>query len=61
MQLLNQPTCFGVLCSGLGGPWTSLDVASLLQSEHKASIANHDLASVETLQDSLRKWIRVLM
>ena len=46
-------TCFRVLCGGLRGPGTGLHVASLLQGKHEASIADHDLPSVKTLQDSL--------
>lgn len=48
-----MPTCFGVLCGGLRGPGTGLDIASLLQSKHKASITDHHLPGVKTLQNSL--------
>lgn len=43
------------LC-GFRGPGTSLHVASLLQGKHKPSIADHNLASVETLQNALSEW-----
>ena len=42
------------VCVGsLRSPGASLDVAPLLQSEDKASIANHHLSSVQTLKDPL--------
>lgn len=46
-------TCFGIFLCGFGGPGTGLHVASLLQSKHEASIPDHNLACVETLQNSL--------
>lgn len=46
-------TCFRVLCGGLRGPGTGLDIASLLESKHKASITDDHLPGIKTLQDSL--------
>jgi len=46
-------TSLRVCVGSLGSPGASLDIAPLLQSEHKASIANHHLATVQTLKDPL--------
>lgn len=46
-------TCFRILDSSFRGPGTGLHIASLLQAEHEASIADHHLPRVKTLQDSL--------
>lgn len=46
-------TSLRVCVGSLGSPGASLYIAPLLQCKHKASIANHHLASVQTLKDPL--------
>ena len=58
--MLEMPTCFWVLDGGLGSPWPRLDVASLLQGEDEAAVAD-DRTLGQPLQETLSRHCVALL
>lgn len=48
-------TCIGMVYYRFRSPEPSLHVAPLLQSYEKAAISNHNLSTLQTFQNTLKK------